>query len=319
MRKSFQIALSAIALILLLAFVVDAEVTWHTLQTIDLRWAFLAGIFMTADRLLMTYKWLLLLGIRGYRIPLGEMTALYCSAMVWGLALPSTVGADAIRTVLASRRGIRATDTVSSIVVERGIGFLTALALAIVSLGVLRYTWPGADRYDHVLLISTAVLAGGALLLVFSFSNKAFGLLERLVPSRWHRSAVMRKLERLHEAYRSLGTHSIIGVFTLLTLLEQLITIPFTWAVAEGLGLDVPFLTIVSAMPLAMLLSRLPVSFDGIGIFEGIVIAVMAQAGVRPGQSLAIAIASRLIVILALLPWWLAYSVRAGSLRLRSP
>ncbi|HEY8507954.1 MAG TPA: lysylphosphatidylglycerol synthase transmembrane domain-containing protein, partial [Steroidobacteraceae bacterium] len=181
MKKSLQFALSALVLAALLVFFVDVEETWHTLQQLDPRWA-VAGLFlMTVDRLLMTYKWLLLLGIRGYSMPLLDATALYCRAMIWGLALPSTVGADAIRTLLATRRGVRASDAVSSIVVERAIGFLTALALAIFSLAVLDYYWPEVDRYG-LLPLCVLALSAGLLLLVFSFNHRAFTLLERMVP-----------------------------------------------------------------------------------------------------------------------------------------
>jgi uncharacterized protein (TIRG00374 family) len=318
-KKSLQFALSALVLAVLLVFFVDVEETWQTLQRLDPRWT-VAGLFlMTVDRLLMTYKWLLLLGIRGYSLPLLDATALYCRAMIWGLALPSTVGADAIRTLLATRRGVRASDAVSSIVVERAIGFLTALALAIFSLAILDYYWPEVDRYGLLPLCALA-LSAGLLLLVFSFNHRAFTLLERMVPARWHGSMIMRRLENLHEAYRSLGAQrSVLVWFTVLTLLEQLITFPFTWVVAKGLGLEIPFVTILIAMPLAILISRLPVTFDGIGIFEAIIIAVLAQAGVNPAQGLALALASRVIVLLALLPWFVTYGARDGSLRARSP
>lgn len=313
-RRPLQIAISALLLTVLLVFVVDMRETWSTLRLLDVRWALLALLFLTADRILMTYKWLLLLALRGYRFSLLDATRLYCSAMMWGLALPSTVGADAVRTLMLRKRGVNVTDALCSIVIERGIGFLAALALALVSLFVLQWTWPQAAHYWYLFVIGAAALASGALLLAFSFSGRAFELLESMVPSRWRQSGVLRKLKHFHEAYRSLGTRpSTIAIFTVLTILEQLIAVPFTWAVANALSMEVSLAVLVSAMPLALLLARLPVSFDGIGIFEGIFIAVMSYAGIRPGQSLAIAIASRVLQIIALLPWWVANGLRADD------
>jgi uncharacterized protein (TIRG00374 family) len=249
-----------------------------------------------------------------------DATTLYCSATLWGLALPTTVGADALRVVLARRHGIEATDALSSIVVERGIGFLVSLALALIALLVLQWTWPAASQYRYMLIVCGAALAAGAMLLVLSFSRHTFVLLRRLIPSRWQESPAVRRLKHLHEAYRSLGARrSTMAAFTFLTFVEQLIPIPLTWAAARALGLDVSLLALLAAMPIALLAARLPVSFDGIGIFEGIFIAVMGHAGVRPAQSLAIAIVARVLVLITLLPWWIAYGLKAGSLRLGPP
>ena len=68
-------------------------------------------------------------------------------------------------------------------------------------------------------------------------------------------------------------------------------------------------------MPLAILISRLPISIDGIGVYEGIFIGIMTLGGVRPEDSLAISIAARALQILVWLPWWLMLVARTGTLR----
>jgi hypothetical protein len=98
------------------------------------------------DRVIMSYKWGLLLAIRGYSISLVQKLMIYCSAMMWGLALPSTVGADGIRVMLARRFGVRVDDTLATILVERGIGFIAALLTAVASLIILRAALRRAAR-----------------------------------------------------------------------------------------------------------------------------------------------------------------------------
>lgn len=318
MSKRVRITVSVLILAALLLLLADPRETWRTLQGVDGRWAALAVLIMVGDRVLMSFKWLLLLGARGYRLTLVEGTALYCSAMLWGMALPTTVGADAVRTLSLRNRGVRPSDAVSSIIVERGIGSLCALALALVGLLALRPLWPGNVAFWHWFAAGGALLAAGVLFFVMSFSDRAFGALMRFVPSRWRALKVMQGMHSLHEAYRSLGTRgSLIVVFTLLTFAEQLLAVPFNWAVAHALGLDVPVIVLIGALPVALLVSRLPISFEGIGIFEGIFVVIMSQAGLAPAQSLAMAIVSRVLVAAALLPWWLVHGMRSGSLRPR--
>ena len=50
----------------LLVFVVDIRVVAQTLARCDLGWALVALAALTVDRVLMSYKWGLLLAIRGY-------------------------------------------------------------------------------------------------------------------------------------------------------------------------------------------------------------------------------------------------------------
>jgi len=66
----------------------------------------LALLVLTADRFLMSYKWLVLLKSRGLHVPLVRGVQIYCSAMVWGMFLPATVGADAVRGYMTHERGV---------------------------------------------------------------------------------------------------------------------------------------------------------------------------------------------------------------------
>jgi glycosyltransferase 2 family protein len=72
---------------------------------------------------------------------------------------------------------------------------------------------------------------------------------------------------------------------------------------------------VLAAVPLAILISRLPISIDGLGVYEGIFIAIMALGGVRPDDSLALSLAARLFQIVVWLPWWLMLVARIGAVR----
>jgi len=318
LSKRLQVAVAVLLVGALLFWVTDPHEIWLTLHRLDSRWALVAVLIITADRLLMTYKWLLLLAARGHTLSVVEGTALYCNAMLWGMALPTTVGADTVRTLSLRKRGVPLPDAISSILAERGIGLLSAMAMALVALLALRHWWPGYATFWPWLLAGGLFFSAAILLFVLSFSPRAFELLEKIVPSRWHGSSVMRKLKSLHDAYRSLRTgHGVLLRFTGLTFVQQLISIPLNWAVALALGIDIPLIVLLGVMPLTMLVARLPITVEGIGVFEGAFVALLSQAGVHPAQAVAIAITSRALFIVSLLPWWLMHGVRSGWLRPR--
>jgi hypothetical protein len=65
---------------------------------------------------------------------------------------------------------------------------------------------------------------------------------------------------------------------------------------------------------LSILIARLPISIDGLGVYEGIFIGVMSLGGVHPDDSLALSLAARVFQIVVWLPWWLMLVARTGAL-----
>src|SRR5918993_3812864 len=160
MKNWIRISITVLACALLLIYVVDVGGVWRTLSRCDPIWALVAlGVF-TLDRVLMSYKWGLLLTIRGYRVTLKERLMVYCSSMMWGLALPSTVGADGIRILLVRRFGVRVDDALATILVERGIGFIVALLTALAGVWILRTQVELSTTFDTLLLLGGLALVG---------------------------------------------------------------------------------------------------------------------------------------------------------------
>jgi glycosyltransferase 2 family protein len=315
MKTWLRIIVTLLLCALLLIYVVDVGSVLATLGNCDPVWTGIALLAFLIDRVLMSYKWGLLLAIRGYSISLGRRLMVYCSAMMWGLALPSTVGADGIRVMLVRRFGVRVDDTLATILVERGIGFIVALLTAVCSLILLRSMIPHDTVYDYALAFGVAGLLGGITILVFSFTDHALSSILRLVPTRFRDSKVVRLLERLHEAYVSLASdRPRIAAFSVLTLIEHVLVIICYGLVARAL--EVPFnpVFMFAAVPLAILVSRLPISLDGIGVYESIFIAIMALGGVQPADALAVSLAARALQIVVWFPWWLMLAARTGML-----
>jgi uncharacterized protein (TIRG00374 family) len=300
----------------LLVFVVDVRDVAATLGHCDPVWALIALAAITVDRLLMSYKWGLLLAIRGYCIGAIKQLMVYCSAMMWGLALPSTVGADGIRVVLVRRFGVRIDDTLATILVERGIGFVSALFTALLGVLILRTQVTLSPAFDSMLVLGGLALLGALGIVIFSFSHHALDWLLRLLPTKIASGRIGQLFRRLHDAYRSLAVdRPRLMIFSLLTFLEQVLMVMCYGLTAIALGIEFNAIFLFAAVPLAILISRLPISIDGIGVYEGIFMAIMTLGGVRPEDSLAISLAMRALQIVAWFPWWLSMAMQTKDLR----
>jgi glycosyltransferase 2 family protein len=316
MKFWLRTALSIVLVVLLFTYVVDAREVVHILQRFQGTYLLLALAAVTLDRMLMAFKWTLLLRAQGYRLPLFQAVTIYCTSMVWGLALPTTVGADAIRAVIVTKRGFNGTDVVTSIVIERMVGFVLALALGLVSLLILRTLGVLDARFDRAVYIGIAMLIGVTALLVAALDEKLVGNVVARLPAAVRNSKVMHYLERFARAYRSLGSaRGTIAKFSALTVLEQVFSVVFPWTLAMGLGVPVDLLLLLGVLPISTLISRLPISFDGLGVYEAVFVGLMVLAGIDAAAALAIAISGRVIQLFAFLPWWFVHVAQSGGVR----
>lgn len=270
----------------------------------------LALVVMTLDRLLMSFKWILLLASRGLRLPLFSGFKIYCAAMIWGMFLPTTVGADALRAFLTSRLGLDGYEVTASIIVERVIGFLAALLFGLLGMVLLSGAGAVDERFDPVWWIGGGAFACGVVAVLASFSESVFETMLRLVPQRLRRGRIVERVRQFHGVYRAYRSEGrALGVFFALTLIEQGMTIVASWVIAAALHVDVALWFLAGVVPLSMLIARLPIALDGLGVYEGVFVLLMGLGGVSPAESLSIALAGRLIQTLAWAPWWFLYSI----------
>src|SRR5690606_16170592 len=173
-RAALKIAVS-IGLLVAILWYVDAiddvvglfrAAAWHLLAV--------ALVVMTLDRLLMSYKWILLLESRGLELPLYRGFTIYCAAMMWGMFLPSTVGADALRGYLTSRTGLDGYEVAASIIVERMVGFVAALVFGLIGMAIMSAAGAVDGRFDPVWWVGGATIAAATGAVLLSFSRRFF-------------------------------------------------------------------------------------------------------------------------------------------------
>jgi glycosyltransferase 2 family protein len=258
--------------------------------------------FTTLDRMWMAAKWLLLLPrSAGCRIGLWTATAAYCTSLLYGLFLPATVGADAVRISLCVRRGLRAQAVVVSVVLERLVGCVALLALNAAVLTAVRLRAPLPDPANELLAWIIGGLLTGVGLIALVLARPELGHAGR------ERGRLLSSLRRLHATWHS---HVVpaprLLLFFLATIGEQLFAIAPVWLILQSAGVAPDLATIAVATTLAQLAARLPVSIGGLGVQEASLAYVLVRGGVPPELALLAALAVRVLETLCCIPWWLA-------------
>ncbi|MEX0729679.1 MAG: lysylphosphatidylglycerol synthase transmembrane domain-containing protein [Aquisalimonadaceae bacterium] len=314
MRYLFRLAI-AIVLIGVLVWLGDGVAAhWEIMTRLSIHALVLAMLAITAGRTVMAYKWLRLLRCRGAAMSLRTATQVYCAANVWGLFLPATIGADAVRTVCASREGLNGHTVVASMLVERGIGFIISSLLCLLAVLYLATIAPLGTTLYFTGWFAAAMLAGVMLALWLSFTESIYNFLHDTVLRRVSGSKPARLLRELHDAYREYAHHRReLAIFSVLTVVEAVVTAAAFWILAVGLEIEASLAAVLAAMFLANLAARIPLSVGGFGVFEAMFVLALMLVGVTSTEALSIALLGQILKILSWLPWWFSYTLNAGS------
>jgi uncharacterized membrane protein YbhN (UPF0104 family) len=278
-RVLLQIALSLAALVILY-FKIDVR---HVLDLCrDLRWPLLAGIVATvlADRAMMAWKWNLLLRARGVAIPFREIFTLYYFSTFVGIFMP--LAGDVARGVRLYRDGHGGSITASSIVIERMLGLAAGAVAAVAGSAAILLALDAPVL--PLLVVSLAILVGFILFFALSLNPR----LQAWVP--FHQHALVRKLLSFHDSYLAYRQHrGLLLAFLALSVVEQIFPVLSHYFAGRALGLNVPFWVYLVTLPPVQLVARMPVSFNGLGVIEGMLgyvfngLAYSATQGVTLG------------------------------------
>lgn len=314
MKHLFRLAIAILILAVLIWFGDGLAAHWDVMSQLSLYALVLAVLALTAGRAVMAYKWLRLLRCRGAGMSLRVATQIYCAANVWGLFLPATIGSDTVRTICSCREGLNGHQVVASIMIERGIGFIVSAFLCVLGILYLAELATLSTTLYVTGWVAAILLFGLVLTLWLSFTETIYTMIHGGLLQRFADRKPVRLLRDLHNAYREYANHRReLLAFTGLTLLETILTTGALWVIAIGLGVDTTLVDVLAAAFLANLISRVPISIGGIGVFEAMFVLAMAVVGVSSTEALSIALLGQFLKILSWLPWWLAYTLKAGN------
>jgi uncharacterized protein (TIRG00374 family) len=287
---------------------VDMGKVGKSLLGADWHWAILAVALTTIACLASVFEWGVLLrssaGL-GVRNPVahgerrqhhhlfgwGRLSSSYMQSLFFAQLLPAGVGGDAMRTVemgkvvghgkiLASLAGSRMAGTMG-------------MALWGLAAAVLLRGWIGIGS-----LVGACVFAG-VMVLAWMAALAADRIVGRRVLERSSRAFVrtLRSFAQTFSGYRR-HPHAV---------LQCIVVGALGWGVnilaldifARAIGVDISWTVFAVAIPVTLVATLTPFSVNGLGIREGVLVGMLAHAGVSTGHAAAIAV----LVDLQMLPF----------------
>lgn len=314
MRWSFWLKVFlSLALLGVVIYLVDPQKAADTLLSLNPWYLLPYAALYFLDRALMAYKWNILLVALKVQVPFLILFRSCSVAPLVGMVLPATIGGDAFRVYSLARHKISAQAVLASIIVERIIGFCAILLLAAISLGlvfyIMRDEWTQFAGLGWLLLVLT-----GLTMVAFLLFRGLRGGWVKALAARFSKYPLASKLYAFWAKFWEFRNHqgAIATVFGW-TSLEQLVPVGWNFLLVQALHIDVSILELLAVVPLIILAIRLPVSFEGIGLQEGLYVGLLALVGVPPAEALILSTATRIMNALCALPWAIHYLVRKNQ------
>jgi glycosyltransferase 2 family protein len=290
-KKSVRI-LGSLALLGALAWLVNWHDLGKTLRLVDVRLCMLAMGVMVAAQVVSSLRWQMLARVLHFGGSLGCYVAYYFIGMLFNLVLPTTVGGDVVRAWYLSAQegspsapagwGGRRLDALLAVFAERLSGVTVLLLLACISTLLCPVELPG-----YIPVGVAAIGAGGLVGLVLTawLARRSADAPSGAVGGVVGRIGKMATVQRLLAVVRCYWARPDVVLTSLaLSVVVQMASVHTTWLVMRSLGLSVPWLYLGVVIPLATLVTMLPISINGMGLKAGSLLLLLAPLGITGTQ-----------------------------------
>ncbi|MBL8644815.1 MAG: flippase-like domain-containing protein [Rhodospirillaceae bacterium] len=252
---------------------------------------FIAIVIVTLEVPLAAYRWMLLAQRTGAPMTFALALQLSFAGLFFGQVLPASIGGDVVRGVLAYRNGVDWQPLISSLVLDRIIALLAAVVLILAALPWLVGGTLGALMWTAG---ASALLVG---VLIAGLFVDLLPLPRRLKDSKLGGAV----LGLIALARRSLASGAGAGALTI-SILIHLMTIGAVVALGASLGLGHILLPSMLVVPTALIAAAVPVSLNGWGVREGVMVAGFALFGIAEADAFLVSVLLGFSVVLSALP-----------------
>jgi glycosyltransferase 2 family protein len=189
------------------------------------------------------------------------------------LFVPGLVGGDAARALYLGRRHHEIGKAVASVVADRAFGMMVLIWLTAVCVAVLgRGIFPSA--------ITTPIFLIGAITAVGYLLMPAAAALEKVMPRR-----IAATIALLSPYLR--GRVALIPALALSFVLH-LMQVVAQYVLGLGLGLNISAWLFLLCVPTTNTLASVPLTFNGLGVREGLYVVLFGMAGVGKADAAAL-------------------------------
>jgi glycosyltransferase 2 family protein len=318
LRGALQLAIGVGALALVI-FKADGRALLEAIKATRLAYLPLAVAASFVVTALMAYRWCLILRVRAPEAKTTRLFVYYLIGIFFMNFIPGGgATGDVARLVYATSEVRDRAFILSTLVYERLIGLFALLLIG----SAATLASPLGSQQAHVVYVSEAVLAAAFMLALLLISDRISSWLATLITSIGARfgmarigSAGARTLVAISELKRDRG---LVARTLVLSILIRIVWALGCFVVARAMSLPIGLLTVISVISLVDLIRMMPVSINGLGVREWLIVVLLSSAGIGREQALTFAFLAFSPIVLNAVAGGLIYISRAHVFRSRA-
>ena len=304
-KNLLKVAFIAACFVIIFSKIHPSELQKHFAEVAP-GWVLAAWLTVLAEPVLVGVKWNLLLREKGINLGLLRIVRIVFTSNFLSVAVPVSVGADALRLMMVTGAQQSFTHAAGALVADRILG-----ALAIMVLSLIGVAWAGAALLGAQTLWSILVIAAVVLTLIGLLLSPLpvfwVPLLKRGLAGRGNFAArlvaIAERAVAVHESLTSFRHHpgQLAKVFTL-NLLAQVLRVFQIVLLFRAVGHPVPVSQAAAFVPIINMFTLLPISYFGLGVKEGAFLYFFGRAGLAKALCLTVSFITYPLILGAMLP-----------------
>ena len=264
----------SVAMLTLILSVVDLNLLIGTFREIPLFNIAVVVVGYALGQMISAYKWLYIARQGGIESDYPKALKAYFIGMFVNSFGFGIVGGDLTRSLLLVGKQPKKTEAFTSVAADRFHGLATLALLGVISTTI----WGTVASYDPIFVyllwfISASIVLGWFLgpPIVMKLTPKTFRFRE--------------KIETLVKVFPSKPL-AVLWI-TVVSASFHLLQIGMHWAMADGVGANIPFALFLVVIPFVNILSSLPISWNGLGVRENAYAFFLVPAFLTAEQAIA--------------------------------
>lgn len=265
-----------------------------------------SGLLYIGCQYLSSYRWQVLLRAHDVSVSVNRLFSFYLVGMFFNNFLPTSVGGDVMKGFDLYRHSGKGKESITTVFLERYTGLAAIIIIGLIALAIGNPYLP--DREVAILLGAIAtVFAGGTLILI----NYRMKILCLRIMGKFHIGKAEKIISGLYETFRRYKTNKRVFLYAIIiSFFVQLLNILVYILLADSLGIDVQWGYFFLFFPIVTVISMLPISFNGLGMREGMFIYLFTKIGIPSAQALSLSLSWFIIVTCISLLGGLIFMVR---------
>jgi len=272
----FKLALT-IAILCIIAWKIDTQKIIDTLSEVNLSYVIVCIVVSYLQTFFIAWRWQhinMKIIDDAVILPNFILHWRYLMISLWfNLALPSSVGGDAVRIWALTRTGISISQASNSVILDR-VSALLAVAI-LIGIGI-PFIASEVAGYDLVIGMFSLIIMTIIGFFILLFSDKIF--------NKWRHVKIINLVIELSKQSRIIFKSPIILISAI--LIHGITAFAF-YLISLSFSMNIGFLDVLVIMPSVILLSALPISISGWGVREGSLVIGLGIYGVDVSVALA--------------------------------